>query len=40
MNDAKVGYHITIPKNWKPNDRLAFLQWMLKIQNKYYYKIE
>jgi len=29
-----------IPKNWKPNNKLAFMLWMQNINSNYYYKIK
>jgi hypothetical protein len=29
-----------IPEDWKPNDKLAFMIWMQKIQSNFYTQIQ
>ena len=28
-----------IPENWNPNDKISFMNWMIKIQSNYYNEI-
>jgi len=30
---------ITLPNKWKPNDKKAFLKWMMKIKSVHYSKV-